>query len=363
MALTASWPTQSATGNPIADTRKVAAAKYVANAAGQPRLGLLPVHQNPIVTALASMNFAVAPFGAIASRTGVGVEEVANDATTNVATIAAPASNSRIDVIWFRPQFVASGDANNNVVFGVTNGVAAGSPTKPAIPAGALELATAVIPSTATATNSAGVVITQTFLFTAMAGGGPVWVRNDTELNAWTPADGNYAIQLQADWLYERVGGIWLPIASPWNNYSPTWVSTGTQPVLNNGTLTARWRYIAARTIEIRWNLVWGSTTAGGTGSYSFSLPPGLNGVAAEQIIMAKCYTEGPYNWEGYGLVSPSGTTVVPFFPSGSGDNRMNAVSSSASGAVGTGVPAVAAAYTFNSAGKNIVVQGTLELS
>ena len=61
-------------------------------------------------------------------------------------------------------------------------------------------------------------------------------------------------------------------ISGLWTNYTPTWTSTGTQPVVNNGTLTGRFARVGD-TILVQIKLTAGSTTTYGTGSYSFSLP------------------------------------------------------------------------------------------
>lgn len=57
-----------------------------------------------------------------------------------------------------------------------------------------------------------------------------------------------------------------------WDTYSPGWTSTGTAPVLGNGTLTGQYFKIG------KWYIVEivftpGSTTTFGTGNYRFSVP------------------------------------------------------------------------------------------
>lgn len=229
MALTRSWPTEHASGNPITHTRLINAGDVARDATGAPRLGIIPAHTNPIVTATATMNVAVGVFNAVTSRTGVGVEKFANDASTNVLLPAAPGSNSRIDVIWARPQFSSASDANNDVVFGSTQGTAGVSPVKPSIPAGAFELATVQIPSTAVATNSGGVVITQTHLYTAPAGA-TVLIRNATELAAWTPAAGSSVYRLDRQWVERHDGTAW--------RVAPGTVLASTVSTTSNGTST-----------------------------------------------------------------------------------------------------------------------------
>lgn len=208
MTLTRSLPTQHASGLPLIDERRITAGRFARNADGTSRVGVLPGVPGVLVTGRASMGYDVAPFNAVTARTAAGAEEIANDGSVTVTTTAAPGSNSRIDVIWVRAQFQVLGDANNDVVFGVTQGTAAVSPSKPAIPAGALELATASIPSTATTTLSSGVVISQTFQYTALVGAA-VLFRTDSDALAWAAADGSAARSLDTGTTYCRVGGAW----------------------------------------------------------------------------------------------------------------------------------------------------------
>ncbi|UAJ78304.1 hypothetical protein IT072_02330 [Leifsonia sp. ZF2019] len=169
------------------DTRYDFRNLVVCNADGSPRGGVTsPVGAN-IVAATATMNSAVAAFSAIAVRDN-GVVLLANDGPVNVLHAAAPAANSRIDVVYAKQNdsssTVTTPDANDLPVIAIAQGTAAASPTKPSIPAGAVELATVLIPAGATATNSSGVVVTQTAQFTA-APGGEVPFRSQSDLFAW----------------------------------------------------------------------------------------------------------------------------------------------------------------------------------
>lgn len=209
MTVTRSLPTQHPTGLPIADERRIYMGLFARNADGTVRPGVLPAHSNPLVTGRASMGYDIGVFNAVTARTTAGAEEVANDGTVTVATTAAPSSNSRKDVIWVRCLFVFLGDATNDVVLGVTQGVASATPDKPSIPAGALELAVAEVPSTATTTLSSGVVITQSAPFTAAAGG-IVWLRNAAD--TWAAPEGAYAFRMDTKTLMQRAGGAWASV-------------------------------------------------------------------------------------------------------------------------------------------------------
>jgi hypothetical protein len=194
------------------DTRYLFSGLVVCNADGSPRGGVLsPVGVN-IVTSSATMNVSVARFQGAAVRDG-GVVLLANDGAANVLLDAAPGANARIDVIYAK-QNDASGtvtvpDANNTALLTFVKGTAGAVPVKPTLPVGALELATVLIPSGATATNSAGVVITQTAAFTAGAGA-KVAFRTKTALDLWTTAAARQSAVVLADGVrYEFTGSTW----------------------------------------------------------------------------------------------------------------------------------------------------------
>src|SRR5690554_1801249 len=89
------------------DTRYALAGLVVANADGSPRGGVLsPVGAN-LVTATGTMNVSVGRFQGAAVRDS-GVVLLANDGPANVLLDAAPAANSRLDVIWAKQNDASS---------------------------------------------------------------------------------------------------------------------------------------------------------------------------------------------------------------------------------------------------------------
>lgn len=268
MALTKTYPTQDASGLSVTDTRRVTAGLIVRNADGTPRPGIFPAHTNALVTGRASMGYDVAPFLAATSRLNTGVELVANDAVTIVATTAAPGANSRIDVIWVQSRFVQHADASNLPVFGVTQGSAAAVPTKPAIPAGALELATAEVLSTTTTTATA--VITQTHQYTAAAGG-VVLVRSKAELDAWNASNGSRAMALDTDLVWIRRAGTWF--VTPGQPLAYMAASSGTA-VVNSmiGSVASTPDLPVGQRVKVRCSRVSGFATSAGPLNYALKL-------------------------------------------------------------------------------------------
>ncbi|UYL87149.1 minor tail protein [Microbacterium phage OscarSo] len=200
------------------DARLMDAARHVGNNDGSPRVGVIDGDGRALVTALGTMavSVAAADFGT-SKGTADGLAVFTNDGAVTVPISAAPASNSRITVIWVKHNDTETGDANALPIFGTTDGAAAASPTKPAIPTGALELATLRVYAGTTAANGGSNLLTNTYQMTA-ARGGVVNVRNATELAAWTNAQtGQRVFNLADRRLYTRhvttpdPTGVWVP--------------------------------------------------------------------------------------------------------------------------------------------------------
>ncbi|GAA3581007.1 hypothetical protein GCM10022198_00120 [Klugiella xanthotipulae] len=223
MVARVSFPTGLATGLPILDTRLALASLIARDTTGAPRVGILPATYDPIVTGRATMAYTVADLSLVTSRDGRGVEMWRNDGALTVTTTAAPATNARIDVIYAKARFTLSADGVDTTIIDVVQGATAAiaSLVKPAIPAGAVELATAQVRAGATATTSSSVIITQTVPYTATAGG-VVPVRSATELAAWSPLDGAMAWSIETGVTYTRRGGVWVDPSTPLVSFETT---------------------------------------------------------------------------------------------------------------------------------------------
>lgn len=209
MALVNGFPGHSGQGT-FANLRRDLEGSVVRSASGVMRAGLFPGSATLLVTGRADMKVDVADFRGVQNRGGAIF--LANDGVAQVTLDAAPASNKRIDLVYVFQQSTTLGDAADVPVFGVVKGTASATPSVPSLPsavATAIPLATVEIPAGATTTSSAGVVISQVFPWTAMAGG-TVHVRNSVELAAWAPVDGSTAFNIQTGRIHTRVGGAWV---------------------------------------------------------------------------------------------------------------------------------------------------------
>lgn len=189
--------------NPI-DVRKDLGGLFI-------RAGILPGPANALVAGTAGWAYALWSGSWVTqTATGDGYHLWGNDGGVTVGTSgvggtvpAAPGSGlSRIDILWVRhPSNDENGETTSAPVAGVTCGTPQSSPTAPAIPAGAFELARNTMTSAATTTASTGNTITQTAPYTAPRGG-VVPCRTIAERDALT------ASATAANPIYANVAGV-----------------------------------------------------------------------------------------------------------------------------------------------------------
>lgn len=196
------------------DARLMDMAKLVCNSDGSPRVGIIGSNgASPLATTSNTSPMtvnAVANEYAVSKGKADGVCILVNDGTVSIPITAAPGSNSRITVIWVKQNDDTTGDANALPVFGTTDGSAAASPVKPAIPTGALELGTLRVYAGTTASNGGSNVLSQTAQFTA-ARGASVLVRNDAEREAWTNPVAYQEVYVSGSGKWMYIGG-WTPM-------------------------------------------------------------------------------------------------------------------------------------------------------
>lgn len=134
--------------------RLVMASLLQQTAAGAPVPGILPSPGTPLAVAgAASMQYVVSAGYAVTTRAGKGAYILGTPTSVTVPTTPAHSTLPRIDRIYIvqpDPELSESGVARIDVV----QGTPASSPTVPALPAGALELARKTI--AAGATNTSG---------------------------------------------------------------------------------------------------------------------------------------------------------------------------------------------------------------
>lgn len=166
-------------------------------------------------TTAPSMTVTVAPLAIVGQKAaGEGVYVPVSVATAIIDIAAAPGSNSRVDVIFAMQRDAGSAtspDALTQGEVGVVTGTAAVSPTKPAIPVGAVEIGTVTVAAGASATTGAQVAVATTCRWTVPLGA-PIPVRSLTERAALTQYDGLLANRLDTNVLERSDGATWSPV-------------------------------------------------------------------------------------------------------------------------------------------------------
>lgn len=178
----------------------------------KPVPGILDRSQDNLVTGRGgSMSVTVHAFNAVLNRYGALL--VQNDGDVNVPLSAAPSANSRIDVVYVkqnesRPPM---SDGLDTSMFGVVKGTAAATPVAPSVPAGALPLATVLLPAGVSNTAAGGVVITQTYIGAALKGD-MLRVQNSAQRDALTTVPEGTLLHNVADGCdYVRRDNAWRP--------------------------------------------------------------------------------------------------------------------------------------------------------
>jgi len=96
-----------------------------------------------------------------------------------------------------------------------------------------------------------------------------------------------------------------------WTAFTATWTASTTNPTIGNGAIVARYVQLGPKTVNIRIDVTIGSTTNGGSGTYSFALPTQAAS-DAEQFLGFRV-SNGSTNFVGFGYIPLSSTTVRPF--------------------------------------------------
>jgi hypothetical protein len=209
MVLRPSFPAVSGAAN-FLDMRLDLAGLVARDTQGRPRAGIFPQNSDPLLSGRNDRAVDVQMFNFVANRNGAvfGMHE----GTTAVPIGAAPASNSRWDVIYVKQNETRSpfADPTDGPTFGVLAGVAAANPQERTdLPAGAVKVGAVKFPAGAVTTLDSGVEFRTNPQWTA-AEGGVVLCRDAADLAAWTPHDDSIARRLDTGREYRRINGAWV---------------------------------------------------------------------------------------------------------------------------------------------------------
>lgn len=208
-----------------------------------------------------------------AYRSGQALYRFQLAATSPGTLTAANATFSRIDLVYVRvwdTSVDASGLKKADAV--LLTGTAAASPVAPT-PGGTeiyIPLATITVPSTGGGGTGAATVSSAVRQVTVAPGGMlPVSSATDIAIAGTYTGQSRYNTvrALPEFW----TGAAWAA-QGDFQAYTPSWTASTTNPTLGNGTLSARWTRVG-RLVTCMGTLALGSTSNGGTGLWSISLP------------------------------------------------------------------------------------------
>ncbi|MFB7617833.1 hypothetical protein [Kitasatospora sp. NPDC056181] len=144
---------------------------------------------------------------------------------------------------------------------------------------------------------------------------GSTWVPWSSALRGIAPGSlgsGSYTGQWRdgAIGLERWSGSAWSKGLGEWQTHIPVWTGSTVNPSLGNGTLTSRWCRVGR---QITWigTLSAGSTTNGGTGTWSMSLPVQAAASGVVSVGTANYFAAGDNDYVGVCQISSNATTAT----------------------------------------------------
>lgn len=155
-----------------------------------------------------------------------------------------------------------------------------------------------------------------------------------------SPADGDMCYRTdnhQFESYNSAVAG-WLPLnQGVWTNYTVSWTAASVNPTLGNGTILARYTQIG-KTIHYSGVINCGSTTNGGTGTWSVSLPAtAVTLTNGEQSGTCKYNLVGTGDFIGITRITSGATTMQFHVKTGTNSSSYDLVSNTVPGATASG--------------------------
>ncbi|MFD4912861.1 hypothetical protein ACFWNR_06515 [Streptomyces virginiae] len=226
-----------------------------------------------LAVSLAGTTVNVTGGAGIVTRSGQGAYRVQMAATSPGTLSAAHATFARVDLVYLR---VWDNSVDSSGLYKADTVLLTGTPSgSPAIPTpGAtviyIPLATINVPNTGGG-GTGSATVSSTIRQVTVAPGGILPVSSATDI----AISGTYTGQAR----YNTVRGVpefWNGSAwkaqGDYTPYTPSWTAASVNPTLGNGSLVARWTRVGSQ-ITTSGNLTLGSTSSGGTGVWSISLP------------------------------------------------------------------------------------------
>ncbi|MFF3620072.1 hypothetical protein [Streptomyces sp. NPDC002467] len=233
-------------------------------------------------------------------------------AATSPGTIAAAnATFARVDLVYVRiwdNSVDSSGLYKADTV--LLTGTPSGSPAIP-VPGGTIiyiPLATINVPNTGGGGASSS-TISSTIRQVTVAPGGILPVTSATDIAIAGVYTGQARFNTVRGVPEYWTGSVWAA-QGDYVAYTPSWTASTTNPTLGNGSLTTRWTRVGKQ-IHYLGTLILGSTSNGGTGVWSMSLPVAAASAGIVTFGVADYAVAFANDYLGAGQIDSGGTTMV----------------------------------------------------
>lgn len=249
-------------------------------------------------------------------------------AATNPGTIAAAnATFARVDLVYVR---IWDNSVDSSGLYKADTVLLTGTPSgAPAIPSPGgtiiyIPLATINVPNTGGGGANSS-TISSSIRQVTVAPGGVLPVTSSADIataGVYTGMARFNTVRMVPEYWN---GSAWAA-QGDYATYSPSWTAASVNPTIGNGTLTARWTRVG-RQIHYLGTLALGSTSNGGTGVWSMSLPA--------TALSAGIYTFGPANYSallsndylGFAQIDPGASAMVFVVKTGTNASSASQVS------------------------------------
>lgn len=131
----------------------------------------------------------------------------------------------------------------------------------------------------------------------------------------------------------QNSAGNWLAIGrtattagTGWQTYTPLWTASGTDPTLGNGTLVGRYMKVG-RVVVCHINLIIGSATSLGSGSYSFTIP--VTSANSGCSYIGHAHLLGSTRYGGQFVISPNAGLGGPYMTVSNGNASLTGMTGS----------------------------------
>lgn len=231
------------------------------------------------------------------------------DASATLTLTAANASNPRIDLVYLRVRDTdEDGSGVRDCAPQYIAGTAQAVPAAPTIPAGTSGIVLALINVPKSGTGSPTVSYTERQY--TVASGGILPVTSATEIASGGLYTGQTRYNTLTNVLECWTGTVWRPQGA-FNPFTPVWTASPTPPTVGNGAFRTMWSRVGDM---VTWwgDLTLGSTTNGGTGVWTFTIPvPSLSGAGIPTARGVMSYFKpGDQDYAGTCLIIPGDTVL-----------------------------------------------------